>query len=63
MTVQTDNRPAFPQPDDPSAVIWLYMDAPKFEWLVNCARLFMPNADRLGEPARLRVQHAHGSSH
>lgn len=26
------------------------MDASKFEWLVNCGRLFMPRADRLGDP-------------
>jgi hypothetical protein len=25
------------------------MDAPKFEWLINCGRLFMPSADRLGD--------------
>jgi hypothetical protein len=50
MTEQPYIHPAFPQPDDPSAVIWRYMDASKFEWLVDCARLFMPNADRLGDP-------------
>ena len=26
------------------------MDVSKFKWLVNCARLFMPSADRLGDP-------------
>ncbi len=50
MTGQPYIHPAFPEPDDPSAVIWRYMDAPKFEWLVNCGRLFMPSADRLGDP-------------
>jgi hypothetical protein len=43
-------HPAFPQPDAPSIVIWRYMDASKFEWLVNWGRLFMPSADRLGDP-------------
>jgi hypothetical protein len=50
MTDQHHVHPAFPQPDDPSAVIWRYLDASKFEWLVNCKRLFMPSADRLGDP-------------
>jgi hypothetical protein len=50
MTDQPYVHPAFPQPNDPSIVIWRYMDAPKFEWLINCGRLFMASADRLGDP-------------
>jgi hypothetical protein len=62
MTDQQLAHPAFAQPDDPSAVIWRYVDASKFGWLANCGRLFMPSADRLGDAlegssprARLKV--------
>jgi hypothetical protein len=48
MTDQQYVHPAFPQPDDPSVVIWRYVDASKFEWLVNCGRLFMPAPIGLG---------------
>lgn len=40
---------AFPQPEDQSAVLWRYMDAEKFESMLNCSRLFMPNARDLGD--------------
>lgn len=40
---------AFPQPEDRSAVLWRYMDAEKFESMLNCSRLFMPNALNLGD--------------
>lgn len=43
-------HPSFPQPDDPSIVIWRYMDIDRFEWLVNYQRLFMPRVDKLGDP-------------
>jgi hypothetical protein len=43
-------HPSFPQPDDPSQAIWRYMDASKFDWLLNEQRLFMPTADNLGDP-------------
>lgn len=43
-------HPAFPQPDDESISIWRYMDFNKFEWIVNNKRLFMPCANRLGDP-------------
>lgn len=43
-------HPAFPQPPDQNITLWRYMDAPKFEWLVANGRLFMPSADRLGDP-------------
>src|SRR6516165_4771459 len=50
MTEQQYIHPAFPQPPDPSVAIWRYMDASKFTWLVANGRLFMPRADRLGDP-------------
>lgn len=43
-------HPAFPKPADPSVTLWRYMDAVKFDWLVAHERLFMPSADRLGDP-------------
>ena len=43
-------HPAFPQPSDVSLSVWRYMDFDKFEWLVEKQRLFMPSADRLGDP-------------
>ena len=43
-------HPAFPQPKDKSISLWRYMDFDKFEWLVENRRLFMPCADRLGDP-------------
>jgi hypothetical protein len=49
MPDQPYEHPAFPQPD-PSVVLWRYMDACKFAWLVEHKRLFMPRADRLGDP-------------
>jgi hypothetical protein len=50
-------HPAFPQPDDASAVIWRYMDFTKFKWLVDCRRLLMPRADQLGDPYEGTVPH------
>jgi hypothetical protein len=44
------NHPAFLQPDDPSVIIWRYVDMHKFEWLLENRRLFMPSASRLGDP-------------
>lgn len=43
-------HPAFPQPDDLNVNLWRYLDVEKFDWLVSCGRLFMPTADRLGDP-------------
>lgn len=43
-------HPAFPQPQDQTTSLWRYMDAPKFEWLVENQRLFMPSAAHLGDP-------------
>jgi len=43
-------HPAFPQPDNPEAVVWRYMDFWKFEWLVGEGRLYMPSASKLGDP-------------
>jgi hypothetical protein len=45
-----DSHPAFPQPGDPSAVPWRYMRIDKFKYLLDCSRLVMPSADRLGDP-------------
>lgn len=45
------NHPAFPKPADTSVILWRYMDDNKFEWLVKWRRIFMPSADRLGDPA------------
>ena len=42
-------HPAFPQPEDQSAVLWRYMDAEKFESMLDCSRLYMPNALNLGD--------------
>jgi hypothetical protein len=47
---QPYNHPAFPQPNDPSIIIWRYMDFTKFKWLVEWGRLYMPSADQLGDP-------------
>jgi hypothetical protein len=49
MLQQPDAHPAFPQPE-PSVILWRYMDAGKFEWLVEHGRLFMPTAEHLGDP-------------
>ena len=42
-------HPAFPPPDDPEAMIWRYMDVPKFIDLVTNRRLYMARADLLGD--------------
>jgi hypothetical protein len=47
---QIYRHPAFPQPDNESVILWRYMDVSKFNWLVEFGRLFMPSADRLGDP-------------
>ncbi len=43
-------HPAFPQPSNPNATLWRYMDKNKFKWLVSEGRLFMPAAPKLGDP-------------
>lgn len=43
-------HPAFPPPPHPDVVLWRYLDFHKFDWLVNCGRLFMPAAHLLGDP-------------
>lgn len=43
-------HPAFPQPDDTSITLWRYMNYEKFKWLVDCGRLYMSSANRLGDP-------------
>lgn len=50
MSEQPETHPSFPQPENSSQVIWRYMDASKFEWLLDNQRLFMPTADKLGDP-------------
>jgi hypothetical protein len=50
MTAEIYQHPAFPPPDDPHAVLWRYLDIDKFTWLVTERRLFMPAAERLGDP-------------
>lgn len=47
--MEQPNHPAFPQPDDPSTVLWRYMNADRFEWLVTNRRLFMSRPDQLGD--------------
>lgn len=42
-------HPEFPQPDEPTATLWRYMDWMKFEQLVSTSRIVMPSADRLGD--------------
>jgi hypothetical protein len=42
-------HPAFPQPNDLSAIIWRYMDIDKFRSLVSTGRLYMARADLLGD--------------
>lgn len=43
-------HPAFPPPPHPDVSLWRYLDLDKFDWLVNCRRLFMPAAHFLGDP-------------
>lgn len=50
-------HPAFPQPEDDTVALWRYMTADKFKWLVKCGRLFMPSADRLGDPMEGTTPH------
>lgn len=47
---QPYNHPAFPQPEDLSIALWRYLDFSKFDWLVNFGRIFMPQANSLGDP-------------
>jgi hypothetical protein len=42
-------HPAFPQPGNPNATIWRYMDIDKFRSLVSSGRLYMARADLLGD--------------
>ena len=44
---QTFQHPAFPQPADPNAAIWRYMDVAKFVDIVTRRQLYMPRADLL----------------
>lgn len=41
-------HPAFPQPEDIEIDLWRYMDVPKFKWLLEYKRLFMPITEKLG---------------
>ena len=50
MNAPTYAHPAFPQPSDPNAVLWRYMDICKFKWLISEGRLLMPVATQLGDP-------------
>jgi hypothetical protein len=50
-------HPAFPQPQEPTAVLWRYMSGERFKWLVECERLSMPAADRLGDPLEGSTPH------
>jgi hypothetical protein len=43
-------HPAFPQPADPTAVIWRYISLDKFADIVENRRLYMSRADLLGDP-------------
>jgi hypothetical protein len=56
MTDQPYVHPAFPQPD-PAVILWRYMDASRFRWLAEHTRLFMPSADRLGDPLEGTTPH------
>ncbi|MGZ8159912.1 MAG: hypothetical protein ACXWT4_14010, partial [Methylobacter sp.] len=42
-------HPSFPQPTNTSISLWRYMDIDKFEWMLEHGRLFIPNADHLGD--------------
>ncbi|QWF71925.1 hypothetical protein KEF85_05565 [Methylomonas paludis] len=48
-------HPSFPQPPSESVSLWRYMDINKFEWMLENGRLFIPNADRLGDPLEGRT--------
>lgn len=47
---ETLEHPSFPQPPNDNVSLWRYMDIDKFEWILEYGRLFIPNADRLGDP-------------
>lgn len=47
--IDPNPHPSFPQPSDPDALLWRYMDGGKFEWLVSHRRLYVPRADHLGD--------------
>jgi hypothetical protein len=42
-------HPAFPQPPNPNAKVWRYIDAMKFRHLVSTNSLYMPRTDCLGD--------------
>jgi hypothetical protein len=48
--VEIVQHPAFPQPSNDGALIWRYLTWDKFEWMAREHRLFMPQANRLGDP-------------
>jgi hypothetical protein len=50
-------HPAFPQPQEPAALLWRYMHKDRFTWLVEHGRVFMASADRLGDPFEGSVPH------
>ena len=50
MTEEKHTHPAFLPPADSSAVIWRYMSAQKFDWILKFSRLYFPSADCLGDP-------------
>lgn len=49
MTDAVQSHPSFPQPSSPDPSLWRYMDFPRFEWMVERERLFIPTADDLGD--------------
>jgi len=50
MTDAVQSHPSFPQPPSEKMSLWRYMDYPRFEWMVERARLFIPTANNLGDP-------------
>jgi hypothetical protein len=48
--VEIVEHPAFPQPSNAGSSIWRYLSWEKFEWMAREHRLFMPQANRLGDP-------------
>lgn len=47
---EDSSHPAFPEPEDKNIRLWRYLDIYKFEWLAGEKRIYMPNADHLGDP-------------
>lgn len=46
---ESDFHPSFLPPDNPDTSLWRYMDAQKFDWLLEHRRLYLSSADQLGD--------------